>query len=420
MKKTINFLIILLVTFSLTGCFKKDLTKNQEEVSSYPSNYIETIPENAKVFIENMDNIILENYNEISEMNAEIFTKSESMFDLNNIKSLKKEEILNYINSYQIPTLPKYNDDKLVTKNDIAMIIENQDIANVKDIKEIKSGLTINRTNLKSFPTDIHFFDEKNEKNFDNLQESELLLNTKVLILHESKDKNWYFVLTNAYAGWVKKENIALLTLDDENFFLNNKDFVIITESSLKINEKILDMSVKLPFLKTNENGYEVAIPTLDKDNNLTKEIVTISRDKAHIGYLDYTKRNVIIQAFKYENTPYSWGGMDQNVDCSSYVSNIYRTFGFNFPRNTKEQNKSVGEIISLKDKSKNEKLDIIKNKEPALLYQPGHVMLYLGKLDNKDYIIHASGSKNNMKVLVSILNDSSYLEKIDRINILN
>ena len=45
--------------------------------------------------------------------------------------------------------------------------------------------------------------------------------------------------------------------------------------------------------------------------------------------------------------------------------------------------------------------------------------MIYLGDINNKHYIIHASGELKNMKVLVSLLNDSSYLQKINRINTL-
>ncbi len=395
--------------------------ENSFKESVFDESYIEKIPENAKIYLKNFPNDeILKTKDEIKVLNQEIYEKSGSMFNLKNINKITKDEINNYITNYKLPTLPKYNKDKIVTSEEKEFILNNRNLEEIKDIENPIHGVIVKRANLRSFPTDINFFDIEGVYNFDSIQETELVINTEVIILNESKDKKWYFVLTYNYAGWVLKENIALMSDDDRTFFIEPDDFVVITDASVEINNKILDMGSKLPFNKTKEDGYEVFIPVKGKDDYVEKEKITIPRDKGHIGYLDYTKRNVIIEAFKYENVPYSWGGLDKNVDCSSYVLNIYRTFGFNFPRNTKEQNKSIGTIISLSDKSKEEKLEIIKDKAPALLYQKGHVMLYLGNVDGKDYIIHASGEIKNMKVLVSELNNSSYLDKIYQINTLD
>ena len=107
---------------------------------------------------------------------------------------------------------------------------------------------------------------------------------------------------------------------------------------------------------------------------------------------------------------------MDQNIDCSSFILNVYKTFGFEFPRNTSVQKDSIGNIISLEGKTIKEKLEILSNSiYPSLLYKPGHVMLYIGRIENNYYIIHASGGE--MKVIVTNLSvESSYLSDIDRI----
>ena len=418
LKKIVILTFLSLLILTSTACFNNK-NKDKEEKEVFDDTYIEEIPENSKIYIENLDNEILKTSEEIESINKEIFEKSGTMFDLKNIKEVSKDKILSYINSYSLPSVPKYNDDKIVSKEDKENILANRNLEQVKTQTEIKRGIIVKRANLRSFPTNIHFYDLEGVENFDSIQETELLVNTEVIILNESKDKNWYFVLSPTYYGWVLKENIAPLSLDDRNYFIEPNDFIIVTNSSIKVNDLILDMSVKLPYLGTNKDGYLVSIPIKNKDGALEKETITLKRNEAHIGYLDYTKRNVIIESFKYEGVPYSWSGLNQNVDCSSYVANIYRTFGFNFPRNTKDQNKSVGNIIDLSNKTANQKLEILKGKAPALLYQQGHVMIYLGDINNKHYIIHASGELKNMKVLVSLLNDSSYLQKINRINTL-
>ena len=378
--------------------------------------YIETVPENAKDFINLIeDNAILLTPDEITKYNEKMKEKADMVYDINQIHSLTKQEILTYINSYQIPSLPKYDGKRLVTQKDTETILENRNLNQVEDKESIQKGIIVKRANLKSFPTYIHFYNSQSIENFDSIQETELLVNTPVLILHESKDQEWNFVISPFYVGWVEKENIVPVTETDYDFFINNKSFGIITEAGLEIENTKLDMSVKLPYLGVVEEGYQFLLPQKQEDGTLTSKLITIDKAKAHIGYLPYTKRNVYIQAFKYEGVNYSWSGMNQGVDCSSYVSNIYRSFGIFFPRNTSSQNKSVGKIISLKDQTPSQKLETIKNNNPALLYQSGHVMLYLGMKDIKHYMIHASGSE--MKVVVTELTeDSSYIKSIDKL----
>lgn len=412
MKKLLICTILSTLTFF--GCTSKNNTDtviNEE----YTDDYVEIVPDGSIQFIDNLDgDEILLNLNDIKKYNKEIMSKADSMYDLNNITKLTKEEILGFINYYKIPDLPKYNGNDEITDKDIETILDNRNIDNIVDKNTIQKGIIVNRSNLKSFPVDIHFYDKKDMNNFDNIQESGLNINTPVLILHESKDKNWYFILTYTYAGWAKKDDIVLTNDGEFNYFINNNSFGIITTPILEIENNILDMSVKLPYINSTKDSYKLVLPIKDKDGNISKKEIEVSKNDAHIGYLPYTKRNVYIQAFKYEGTKYSWGGMDKGVDCSSYVGNVYRTFGFMFPRNTSNQNNSVGEIISLSNKSNIEKLNIIKNNYPSLLYQPGHVMVYLGIKNNKHYIIHAFGP--SMKVILEELTEGSkYLSSIDR-----
>ncbi len=408
MKKTILILLIVM-------CFGCSDEKIENSIKDIDDSYIEIVPENSNAFILNLsDNDILLNLDEIKEYNRVIESKTDYLYNMN-INSLSKEEILNYINSYTIPKLPKYDNGKLITNSDINDILENRNIENVKDTRLLKA-LVVNRTNLKSFPTELHFFDNINDTNFDNLQESEMHINTPVLVMHKSKDNRFVFVLTSTYVGWIKEEDIVYVSDEDYDYFINNDNFGIITEPFVEVDNKLLDMSVKIPFIETTKDGYKFVIPSKDSNNNLVKEEIILKRDKAHIGYLPYTKRNVYIQAFKYEDIPYSWGSMDYGVDCSSYVSNVYHTFGFVFPRNTSIQNSSVGKVISLEGKTDKEKLDIISGSAPSLLYMDGHVLIYLG-IDNQiNYVIGANGNENILKVVKEELNSSNYLSKINKL----
>jgi len=406
MKKTITFILIILGLINL----KLHPKIKKENINEH----IETLNEKALSFIKEDDNNILLSISEIQKYNQNISKNTNSLYDLEKITSLSKEEVLNYINLYKLPELPKYNSNKKITKNEINYILENRNISDVKNITTPKKGLIIKRSNLRSLPTNINFFPDKDTKNFDSIQETELTINTKILILHQSKDKMWSLIISPTYIGWVENTNITYATDADWDYFDNTKSFIIITEPSLTIDNLILDMGVKLPYLKFSNDNYIAIIPTKNNKNYVTKKIITINKKHAHIGYLPYTKRNIINQAFKYEDTPYSWGGMNKNVDCSSLILNIYKTFGFIFPRNTKEQQKSIGKITYLSNKTNQEKLDIISKNRISLLYKPGHVMLYLGESNKEHYIIHAT--KETLKVTISKLEETSNLSKIDRL----
>ena len=158
-------------------------------------------------------------------------------------------------------------------------------------------------------------------------------------------------------------------------------------------------------------------------------------------GYLKYTQRNVLQQAFEHINSPYSWGGYDGEQDCSTFIRQIFGCFGLILPRNSLAQIKSGNKQINISSKlSDSEKSkEIISKTTPAisLLYLPGHIMLYIGEENNTPYAIHAIWGTENFiskkerfvsfinKVVVSNLSigeqtsKDSLLRRIKKVNTL-
>lgn len=362
------------------------------------------IPNEASKFLNNLttNEVILTN-EEIIKYNAEIKKKTTHLYDLNKLQYYQKE-VINLINSYQMPSLPKYTTDQKITSTEIQKIIANSNIINIPFVVTGQKALVSKRTNLRAFPTNMPFYDTMQGK-FDRLQETSLSVNTPILVLHKSKDQQYLFVMAPDYYGWVLSTDVIYVVDKTFSQFKLSQNFVIVTASSLTVNDIILDMGLKLPLKKITPKGYEVLLPN--------KKTAILKFTDAHQGYLPYTKQNIIIQALKYENMPYSWGSKDYGIDCSDFIQNIYQTFGFIFPRNTTEQVKSIGTIINLKAKTNEEKIKIIRNNYPSILYQPGHALLYLGPVEGKDYVIDASGNKNNLKVMIEVLDSSNYLNDI-------
>lgn len=323
---------------------------------------------------------------EIDIENGRMFLKNDTLVSLisypNSISAKKLKELISK------DSLPKTDIDPIHLKN-----------RNIKDLCEnitIKKAILINKSTLRYLPTKFSFYSSIIKE--DNIA-TELSFATPILVLHESLDKEWLYIQSYYYRGWILKEDISYLDESTFHNFYAPHDFIIITENILNINNISIDMGVKLPLLAKHEEFYEVLIPTI----NNTK-IIKISNDLASIGYLDYTKENILNQAKKYLNTPYKWGGINNGIDCSLLIVNIFKTFGLLYPRDTKEQENTIGlQKINLKGKTEEEKkLVIAEVNKPALLYKPGHVLLLI----EENTVLHAYGDAQ--KVCISKI-DNSY-----------
>lgn len=386
-------LYICLCFILLTSC---SMNTNKKIVQKKDEKHIE------------MEDEAMMTFTEINEYNQYMMEHTKALYDLESITELSKEKILTMIQKYQLPNSP-YNDGILITQDDRYQIIENLNLDEVETITKMKKGIIIDKTNLKSFPTHVSFHSSI-ESTFDMVQESELAVNSKVLILHESKDHKWNFVISNIYAGWVLKEDIALVNDFDE---FDSDRFVVITTPFLEVDGTLLTMGVRLPYFGYRNGLYEVYLPT-SQDGYLETKRVFIDEKYLSVGYLPYTKENLVKQAYKYEGIQYRWGGKGYGVDCSSFVSNVYLTFGIQLARNTGDQEESLKDIHFIGSLSNQEKLEELKQHEFALMYQPGHVMLYLGYYNGTHKMIHANARTMNVAI-ENIYTWTSNLYKIDR-----
>lgn len=85
-----------------------------------------------------------------------------------------------------------------------------------------------------------------------------------------------------------------------------------------------------------------------------------MSRDVS-VGYLSLTNEEIIKQAFKCLGDRYGWGGMLESRDCSSYIREVYRCFGWILPRNTTGQLQMPVRKIELAGRRCSEKKQILK-----------------------------------------------------------
>jgi cell wall-associated NlpC family hydrolase len=216
------------------------------------------------------------------------------------------------------------------------------------------------------------------------------------------------------YTGWVPTTAIALGSREQVLAYADAKPFLVVTGARAKTNfvpgqeaisELQLDMGVRLPLLDAAVLGHNiygqnphashiVQLPVRDADGQLALVPALVGRNQdVSIGYLPYTTRNVIQQAFKYLGQRYGWGYDYNSVDCTGFLVDIFRTFGLLMPRNSGEQgygvfgqNQRIDESLAVA-----EKLAKVRHaKVGDFIYRPGHVMLYLGQSQGEPFVIHA------------------------------
>lgn len=362
--------------------------------------------------IEKADSIILTS-DEINEFNNTTIKKVNTLCRMCEYKDrLSKEELISLIESYKIPEKTRYDVFGQNLKEDFYKgLIKNTNIEGIKDLNEVKFGLTIKNTRIRSFPTDMGSYGEADDIEFDLFQETECLAIEPVAILHESYDGEWFFIQMYNYNGWVKYSDVAVGRNKKEIFdYIECDKFLIVTGNRVqtqfnhydsRVSKKDFFMGTKIPLEieYTNEVGKQavgfnhvIKLPVRDLNGRLEfKDAILSNMEDVNIGYLPYTRKNILAQAFKLQGDRYDWGNKNNGRDCSSFVMYVYKTCGIILPRNADDQEISHG--ISYKFQENQtiaERSSIFGKVAPgALIFMNGHVMIYIGEVNNEYFMIH-------------------------------
>ena len=357
--------------------------------------------------ITNPDKLIL-NDKEIFRLNKHIKEDLNLVKDISDLPMIMeasdvKKRVLEKINYLKKKSLFDLNGREIISSF-YKDIMKNIPLSSLPSDIKIRYGLTVSYTYQRSIPTDIKAFSKPGNISFDKFLMNSLDIGTPVAVLLNSKDDNWLFCITPLSEGWIKKEMVAIGSKEKVENYINHFPFVIITERKGDI---FLDpdltkyygfarMGTRFPMLSLiGSDKVEVLIPIRNKNGLLKLVHGYISKEQVSKGFLPYTQRNIIKQAFKLLNSPYGWGGSFGEQDCSRFIHEIFSTVGIILPRNSKAQAK-VGRVIATFSKNQNidKRLIVIKQKAIpgiTILRLKGHIMLYLGINNNKPYVIHAT-----------------------------
>ena len=316
----------------------------------------------------------------------------------------------------------------------------------VPDQIQIRWGAAVKPASVRALPTDVKMLEQKGDIEFDQLQFTLIKSWTPVAVLHVSADGRWFFIQGAYTRGWVKSEDIALFPSRNElKKYAKPDSFLVVTGESNPIysDPQLQDpiqtpsMGTLLPLAEETREAYIVWLPHRTVEGSVVLEKGFVDRNsEVSKGYLPFTQRNIIRQAFKLLASRYGWGGTYNGRDCSAFTQDIFLTVGVDMPRGSKEQS-FVGTQLGWFDyKGETEaKLAALQSAVPGItiLRMPHHMMLYLGQENGQFYAIHCtwaerysmtSDAKNRInQVVVSdlTLNGRSHLGSLfDRIISIN
>lgn len=292
-----------------------------------------------------------------------------------------------------------------------------EDRSSIPDAVSPICGFLVRRTDLRVLPTAAALYDEPRDRFIDNLQASSLEPGTPVAVLHRSRDEKWVYAATELASGWLPADAVASASADAFRARLARTDRFVVVAARADLYEDplltrscgFLRMGTTLPAAAEPSSLGAVAalLPGRDGNGNLEERTVWIDASQVNRGFLPYTARTVYRQAFALLNAPYGWGGTFGERDCSQFLCEVFSTVGVVLPRNSSAQAKVgiplEGFGASVDEAEKSRLLAAEGLPGATILRLPGHIMLYLGSVDGKPYVIHSTWAYRERRVFSDV-----------------
>ena len=321
---------------------------------------------------------------EIENFNSEIREKDDYAKDLSAQEEVAYKEDI-------IARIKKATDD--VNEKGTPEVLANRNLDVLTVDIAVRYGVTVERGNIRILPQNL------SGDPYDNLQATAIDPAEAVAILHESKDGKFYFVQSRNYFGWINKMNVALTDKKTWLSYIKPENFLVVTANKKAVEvygkKTLFQMGAKIPLVREENNFYIARLP-INQDGYLREVEVQITKDDTvNKKFLPCTPNNFIKQAFKFLGDEYGWGGLNDSVDCSAFVGDVYRSMGIEIPRDSDRQEGVLPIFAVFNDVTHDERIDIVKRAPTSsLLFKPGHVMMKLGNdAAGTPIVIHSASS---------------------------
>lgn len=279
-------------------------------------------------------------------------------------------------------------------------------------------GVGVTRTCVLSLPSFSHLLDDATDPDFDYQYQTMLRVNEPFVVNGRSADDQFFHVVTSCTQGWVAVTDAAICSGYDEWLDAWHSDdpcgFDLLVTYGDKVRteasnyapdtaNRLLPMGTTLKLAaeedwggiradtnRSGHNNHVVWMPVRNDDGSYARKLALVPEHASvSEGYLSLTTRTLMSVAMGYLGNAYGWGGMLESEDCSGYVRDVYKCFGYELPRNTTWQSAMPVNRYALGGLDDDSKREAI-SKLPAgtILFFNGHEMLYLGDDGDDLYVV--------------------------------
>ena len=189
--------------------------------------------------------------------------------------------------------------------------------------------------------------------------------------------------MTDNYFGWVKKDSIGILKAPTHRVIAQRTLLLAANNEKSKYIHH-LPIGAKVNAKKINPVWTEIYLSN-------KHQLKTAFLPSKHVVSINNKVSDWIEIAQQFLHTPYKWGGRDSlGIDCSALLQLSQEAYGRSIPRNTVDQLKVCGKIITELD-------NLYKG---CVVFWKGHVVLMIDNVN----CIHANAF--HMKVIIEPLHE--------------
>jgi hypothetical protein len=267
----------------------------------------------------------------------------------------------------------------------------------------VRDGIAVRNTQLRNipsfFPNQMGIIDSGKTK-WELWNVGIVKICSPVTVFFPSRSGEFLLVACGEGYGWVRSDDIAFGTSDQIVEFSDPKDFVICTGDRIQFysdpgciySSGWLRMGDRLPVIL----GKQVRVPVRNMDGSLTSAKCYLREDAdIHQGWLPYTRRNIVITAFKLLDNSYDFSGAWFGRQHETTYRDIFSVFGFRLPwHGALFTIFGHNEKVLQPDIGKEEQYKIILQNEPFMTLQScgGHAQLFLGNYNGMPIVLDQHG----------------------------
>ena len=206
----------------------------------------------------------------------------------------------------------------------------------------VRDGITVRTARLRNVPSlpEQPGKTQSGKMRWDLWNIGVVKIGRPVTVFHLSESGEYMFVLCEEGYGWLRCEDVAFGSRKEIAGFASAGDFVVAvdkrvpfyTDDSCTCASGWFGMGARLP-LAENRNSLMIRVPVRKTNGQFDTETAWLKKNNlVHIGFIPYTRRNIVETAFRLLDEPYDWSGAWFGRQHETTYRDIFACFGFELP----------------------------------------------------------------------------------------